>query len=101
VAQQRKGLQPQWQAFFAELERSGFTEGSNLEIERYSGEGRSDGYTELAEYIVGRNPDVIFVVSLRPVLNFKSVTDTIPKWAYYPMRLLLAWRRALQDLGAT
>jgi putative ABC transport system substrate-binding protein len=58
VAQQQKGLQPQWQAFFAELERMGFTEGRNLEIERYSGEGRTDGYAELAEYVVRRNPDV-------------------------------------------
>jgi putative ABC transport system substrate-binding protein len=48
----------QLRAFFAELERLGFTEGHNVEVERYSGEGRSDRYTELAEHIVGRKPDV-------------------------------------------
>jgi putative tryptophan/tyrosine transport system substrate-binding protein len=55
-----------------------FTEGRNLEIERYSSEGRTEGYPELAEYIVRRNPDVILVVSLRPVQTFKTITNTIP-----------------------
>jgi putative tryptophan/tyrosine transport system substrate-binding protein len=37
-----------WQAFFGELRRSGDIEGQNLTIDRYSGEGRPEGYAELA-----------------------------------------------------
>src|SRR5215813_4664891 len=40
----QEGPHPEWRAFFAELERLGFTEGHNLEVERYSGEGRSESY---------------------------------------------------------
>jgi putative ABC transport system substrate-binding protein len=74
----QNGPHPQWHAFFNELERLGFTEGHNLEIERYSGEGRSDKYVELAEYIVGRNPDVIFAMTTRVVQYLARATKTIP-----------------------
>jgi len=38
-----------YQAFFAELQRLGDVEGQNLSVERYSGEGRPEGFpTSLA-----------------------------------------------------
>jgi putative ABC transport system substrate-binding protein len=37
-----------WQAFWAELRRLGNVEGQNLTVERYSGQGRPEGYADLA-----------------------------------------------------
>jgi putative ABC transport system substrate-binding protein len=37
-----------WQPFFEELRRLGNIEGQNLIVERYSGEGKPDGYADLA-----------------------------------------------------
>jgi putative ABC transport system substrate-binding protein len=48
-----------WQAFFDQLQRLGNIEGQNLAIERYSGEGRPEGYPDLAREIVNRKPDLI------------------------------------------
>ena len=48
-----------WQAFFEELRRLGNAEGQNLTVERYSGEGRPEGFANLAQQVVSRNPDVI------------------------------------------
>ncbi len=67
-----------YQAFFEELRRLGDVEGKNLTIERYSGEGRPEGFPELAREVLGRNPDVI-VASTNPVaLAVRAATDTIP-----------------------
>src|SRR5258707_1157633 len=55
-----------YQPFFEELRRLGDVEGRNLIVERYSGEGRPEGYTDLAREVAGRNADVI-VVSTNPV----------------------------------
>jgi hypothetical protein len=52
-----------WQAFWEELRRLGDVEGQNLTVERYSGEGRPEGYAELAREIVSRKPDVIVPIS--------------------------------------
>ena len=48
-----------WQPFWKELRRLGDIEGQNLSIDRYSGEGRPEGYGDLAREVVNRNPDVI------------------------------------------
>jgi putative ABC transport system substrate-binding protein len=48
-----------WQAFFEELRRLGDVEGQNLIVERYSGEGRPEGYADLFREVVNRNPDLI------------------------------------------
>ena len=48
-----------WEAFFGELRRLGDIEGQNLTIERYSGEGKPEGYADLARQVVDRNPDAI------------------------------------------
>jgi putative tryptophan/tyrosine transport system substrate-binding protein len=66
------------QAFFAELRRLGDVEGQNLTIERYAGQGRPEGYADLAREVVNRNPEVI-VASTNPVaLAVRAATATIP-----------------------
>jgi putative ABC transport system substrate-binding protein len=39
-------------SLFAELRRLGYVEGQNLIVERYSGEGRTERYAELAGDVV-------------------------------------------------
>jgi putative ABC transport system substrate-binding protein len=49
----------------------------NLMIERYSGEGRPEGYADLAREVVGRNPDLI-VAQINPVaLAVRAASGTI------------------------
>ena len=69
---------PVYRAFFEELSRLGYVEGQNLLVERYSGEGRSEHYADLARDIVSTHPDLIFPVSTYLALHFKMVTTTIP-----------------------
>lgn len=76
--QRREGPHPQWRAFFAELERRGFTEGHNLEVERYSGEGRPDRYSGVAKEVVTRSPTVVFAVTTRLIYFVKRFSTTIP-----------------------
>ncbi len=65
-----------WQAFFEELRRLGDIEGQNLTIERYSGEGRPEGYGDFAHDVVGRNPDVIFAISNHVALAVRAARGT-------------------------
>jgi putative tryptophan/tyrosine transport system substrate-binding protein len=65
-------------ALFKELRRSGYVEGQNLLVERYSGVGRASHYADLARDVVSRNPDVIIVLSNNLGLDFKAATTTIP-----------------------
>ncbi|MGE3702679.1 MAG: ABC transporter substrate-binding protein [Hyphomicrobiaceae bacterium] len=71
-----------WQAFFAQLERLGFSEGKNLVVERYSGGGLSERYAELAKEVVNRKPDAIVTNSNRMASHFQRATDTIPVVAF-------------------
>ena len=48
-----------WLAFFQELRRLGDVEGLNLTVERYSGDGRPEGYPDLAREVVSGNHAVI------------------------------------------
>jgi putative tryptophan/tyrosine transport system substrate-binding protein len=64
--------------FFEELRRLGFAEGQNLVYERYSAEGRTDQYSELARDVVRSNPDLIFADTTALVLALKAATTTIP-----------------------
>jgi hypothetical protein len=43
-------------ALFKEVRRLGYVEGRNLIVERYSGEGRQERYTELAREVVRTKP---------------------------------------------
>jgi putative ABC transport system substrate-binding protein len=68
-----------WQAFFEELRSLGDIEGQNLTIERYSGEGRPEGYADLFREVVNRHPDLIvaFTAVTQPARAI-AVTTTIP-----------------------
>ena len=66
-----------WRPFFEELRRLGDVEGRNLVVERYSGEGRTESFPDLARAVADRNPDVIVTDhSLAPAV--RAATATIP-----------------------
>jgi putative ABC transport system substrate-binding protein len=67
-----------WQAFFGELRRAGDIEGQNLTIERYSGEGRPEGYADLAREVVNRKPEVIVATNDATAKAARAATGTIP-----------------------
>jgi putative ABC transport system substrate-binding protein len=68
---------PVYRVFFQELSRLGYVEGQNLVLERYSGEGRTERYADLARDVISAHPDLIFTVgTLAP--DFKMATTTIP-----------------------
>jgi putative ABC transport system substrate-binding protein len=83
------GSLPTFKALFVELRRLGYVEGQNLIVERYSGEGRTAHYAELASEVVRQQPDVIFANSTRMVLRLKEATSTIPIVGY--MGEAIAW----------
>jgi putative ABC transport system substrate-binding protein len=72
------GSQPSYRAFFHRLRELGYVEEQNLAIQRYSGEGGSASYAELAREAVRGDPDVIFVVNLRLAREVKTAMNTIP-----------------------
>ena len=53
---------PFFRAFFEELSRLGYVEGQNLGVERYSGEGRTERYADLARDVVNTHPDLILAL---------------------------------------
>jgi putative ABC transport system substrate-binding protein len=67
-----------YRALFTELRRLGYVEGHNLVVERYSGEGRTEHYAELARQVVRLKPDLIQATSIVMVQHFKAATATIP-----------------------
>jgi putative tryptophan/tyrosine transport system substrate-binding protein len=67
-----------YQAIFDELRRLGDVEGQNLTIERYSGEGRPEGFAELARGVVNRNPDVIVAITTPIARAARAANGTIP-----------------------
>src|SRR6266850_3342262 len=67
-----------YRMFFEELSRLGYDEGRNLVVERYSGEGRTEHYADLARDVVSTHPDLIYSQTTRLALNFKAATTTIP-----------------------
>jgi putative ABC transport system substrate-binding protein len=67
-----------FKALLGELRRLGYIEGQNLIVERYSGEGRTAHYEELASEMVRQQPDVIFASSNRIVRHFMPAPATIP-----------------------
>ena len=67
-----------WRAFWQELRRLGDVEGQNLTVERYSGEGRPEGYADLARQVVGRNPDIIVAISAPMTQAVSAASGTIP-----------------------
>ena len=55
----------------------GDVEGQNLTVERYSGEGRPEGFADLAREVVSRNPDVIVAIGGPITLAVDAATSTI------------------------
>jgi putative tryptophan/tyrosine transport system substrate-binding protein len=69
---------PLYRGLFEELRRRGYVEGRDLLIERFSGEGQAEHYPDLARDVVRRNPDLIFEVGTRLLIDLKAATMTIP-----------------------
>jgi len=69
-------------AFFKELRQLGYLEGVNLRVDRYSGEGRTEHYADLARDVVLSHPDLIFTVTTRMTQHFKATATAIPIVAY-------------------
>jgi putative ABC transport system substrate-binding protein len=67
-----------YRSIFEELRQLGDVEGQNLTVERYSGDGRYEGYPDLAREVVGRNPDVIVAVTDAVARALRAATGTIP-----------------------
>jgi ABC-type uncharacterized transport system substrate-binding protein len=64
--------------FLEELQKLGYTEGSNLAIERRWAEAREQKLSLLATELVRRNVDVIVAVSAASVIAAKQVTASVP-----------------------
>jgi putative ABC transport system substrate-binding protein len=94
---------PVYSPLFKELKRLGYIEGANLGVERYSGDGRSENYPELARTVVGSMPDLIFVLTGRLTRFFKQATTTIPivTWTGDPIAFGLATSLARPDGNIT
>jgi putative ABC transport system substrate-binding protein len=56
----------------------GDVEGQNLTVERYSADGRPEGYADLTRKIVDRNPDVIVAITNGVARAARAATGTIP-----------------------
>jgi putative ABC transport system substrate-binding protein len=78
VAEMTDTGSPRFSALFKELRRLGYVEGQNIVVERYSGAGRTEHYSELANEVVHHKPDLILTITSRMVLNFKAATTAIP-----------------------
>ena len=67
-----------YRAFFTELRRLGDVEGENLTVERYSGEGRPEGFADLGREVVNRKPDLIVAITPPIAKAVRAADDTIP-----------------------
>ena len=89
VAELTETGNPRYVAFFKELRRLGYVEGQNIAVERYSGQGRTEHYAELAREVVGRNPDLILTNRSLLVSNFKALrapSRSSDSWRTGPLR---------------
>jgi putative ABC transport system substrate-binding protein len=78
VTDMTEGGQRYYRVLFSELRRLGYIEGKNLAVERRSGEGRTERYSDLAREVVQLRPDLIYANSAQLVWAFKAATTTIP-----------------------
>jgi putative ABC transport system substrate-binding protein len=76
------GGDPNGRAFFEEMKRLGYVEGENLIVDRYSGEGRIERYTDVAREAANTQPDVIVSYGTPMTSRLKAVTNIIPIVAY-------------------
>jgi ABC-type uncharacterized transport system substrate-binding protein len=94
---------PVFSLLFKELKRLGYIEGANLVVERYSGEGRTESYPELARKVVSSMPDLIFILTGRLTRFFKQATTAIPivTWGGDPIAFGLVTSLARPDGNIT
>ncbi|MFO1086375.1 MAG: ABC transporter substrate-binding protein [Reyranellaceae bacterium] len=64
--------------FYEGLRELGYTEGTNITIERRYGDWNADRFPQLAADLVRLKVDVIFVMSTSPARAAKQATSTIP-----------------------
>src|SRR5262249_33403298 len=64
--------------FIEELQRLGYTEGQNLLLEFYYGQGNREKYAELAREAVQSHPDVIVATTGVMIRHLQSATHSIP-----------------------
>jgi len=93
------GRLPAFVAFFKELRKLGYIEGGNLLVERYSGEGRTEHYADLARDVVLSHPELIFTVTTRMAQHFKATATTIPIVAYLADPVASGLARSLAQPG--
>jgi putative tryptophan/tyrosine transport system substrate-binding protein len=67
-----------FRGFWDELRRLGDVEGQNLIVERYSGEGRPEGFADLTREVVHHSPEVIVAVTEPIVQAIRAASGTIP-----------------------
>jgi putative ABC transport system substrate-binding protein len=67
-----------WQAFWQQLRRLGDAEGQNLAVARYAGEGRPEGYPNLARQVVRDDPEVIVAVTDPIAAAVHAANDATP-----------------------
>jgi putative ABC transport system substrate-binding protein len=72
------GESPFYRSLFLEMHRLGYFEGKNIQVERRSGEGRTERYAEVARNLVDLRPDVIVVTGARILAYIREATQTIP-----------------------
>jgi putative tryptophan/tyrosine transport system substrate-binding protein len=60
------------------LRRLGYIESHNLVVERWTAEGKTDRFEEIASEVIARKPDVVFVPTGRMALPFKHMTSILP-----------------------
>ncbi|MGY3237518.1 putative ABC transport system substrate-binding protein [Bradyrhizobium sp. USDA 4472] len=72
------GDNPLVNAFFEELSKLGRFEGRNLEIVRFSADGRTDHFAELSDEIIKSSPEVIVANTSPFVRALKKATSIIP-----------------------
>ena len=72
------GDNPLVNAFFDELTKLGYSEGRNLDVIRFSADGRTDHFAELSVEVINTNPDVIVANTSPFVLALKQTTSTVP-----------------------
>jgi putative ABC transport system substrate-binding protein len=72
------GDNPLVNVFFEELLKLGYVEGRNLEIVRFSANGRTDHFREIADEIVQSRPEVIVANTSPLVRTLKETASTIP-----------------------
>src|SRR5262249_10543516 len=69
---------PYWRAFLQRLRQLGYVEGQNLTVERHSGEGRTENFSDLAVEVVRNNPDLVCVMGDRLTNAVRAAKGTIP-----------------------